>query len=137
MKSLKEHFKEKLAIAIVLAIFCTIVGGAMVIIILVASYFSSPFSPSEVSGTVDYSDCRTTINLTSDQYQSHGGRFVCNDQKTTSGKSMGGECVQVKLDGSGKCSTAYVYEKPADETCSEGYHITEQDTCDPNYYNDY
>src|SRR5262249_31936111 len=62
-----------------------------------------------------------------------GGTFVCNDQKTNSGKSMGGDCVSVILDTSGKCETAYIYAKPPDETCQPNSYLTEVDKCQCNY----
>jgi len=92
-------------------------------------YIDEPFK--EVSGVVSYYDCRQKVTLNSTENKN--GTFICNDLKTDSGKSMGGECVKTTIDNSGKCQTAYIYKKPADETCGINSSLTTDDMCSCNY----
>ena len=88
---------------------------------------------TEVSGTVKYDDCRQKITLNATDYAKQSGTFLCNDTKTNSGKSMGGECVETVTDSSGTCQTAYIYEKPAEETCGANSMLRVDDKCPCDY----
>jgi hypothetical protein len=118
--------------------FWGLIGGIFLIVIiwsagsyLYDNYAGQPFK--EVSGEVQYSDCREQITLSKDDYSKETGTFICNDAKTISGKSMGGECVKTIMDSGGKCQTADVYEKPAEETCGSNSSLTANDKCSCNY----
>jgi hypothetical protein len=87
----------------------------------------------EVSGIVKFDDCREKITLNNSEYTKQSGTFICNDIKTDSGKSMGGQCVKTITDDSGKCQTAYLYEKPPEATCIANAYLTKDDKCSCNY----
>jgi len=113
-------------------------GGIVVIGLLIYGgihlyqyFINKPFS--EVNGTVKYDDCREKITLNSTDYKTQDGTFLCNDSKTNSGKSMGGECIKTISDSSGKCQTAYIYEKPPEETCGTNSYLTVDDKCSCGY----
>lgn len=71
----------------------------------------------ESRGTVRYSDCRAVIQTGPDGWTAHLHRFICAEQLTRSGRSMGGDCAYVELTDDGTCTAAYVYTKPPAETC--------------------
>lgn len=91
------------------------------------NFINTPLA--EVNGVVEYDDCREKITLNESDYSKQKGTFVCNDTKTKSGKSMGGECIKTIIEDSGKCQTVYIYEKPAEATCNQFYYLTTDDTC--------
>ena len=115
------------AIGQLFLIIAIIYGGFLVY----QNFIIEPFE--EVSGTVKYDDCREKINLKGDQLKDLTGTYICNDSKTNSGKSMGGECVKIITDSTGKCQTAYVYEKPAEESCGSNSYLTVDDKCSCSY----
>lgn len=68
---------------------------------LIYKYFNKPPTPpTEVSGTVEYYDCRQKIVLNNDSYLKRGGTFVC----------LYGVCAQIETEN-GICTKAYIYEK--------------------------
>ncbi len=113
------------------------IGGIFLIggLIWGGVYLYQNYNPThtEASGVVKYDDCREKITLSKTDYLQQNGTFICNDTKTTSGKSMGGECVKTSTDSSGKCQTAYIYEKPADETCGTNGSLRTDDKCYCNW----
>lgn len=121
---MNQTSKEALEQLVGLVILGLIILGG---VFLYAKIIVKPFV--EVSGIVTYDDCREKIILNSADYAKQDGTFVCNDLKTNSGKSMGGQCIKVVNDDSGKCKTAYVYLKPADETCASESYLTANDKC--------
>ncbi|MCX6717116.1 MAG: hypothetical protein NTU76_00355 [Candidatus Taylorbacteria bacterium] len=105
-----------------------IVGFVFILFLIsnVGSLFN--FHVKEVTGEVKYDDCRQKINLNKDEYSKQNGTFICNDTKTISGKSMGGECMKTIISDS-YCQTVYIYQKPAEETCGQFHYLTTDDTC--------
>lgn len=102
---------------------------AVIIVIIVGVFIYQHFVHQpfeEVSGIVKYDDCREKITLSPTEDKT--GTYVCDDLKTKSGKSMGGECVKIKFDG-GQCQTAYVYKKPAEATCGSNSYLGSDDLC--------
>lgn len=113
----------------------TAVGVVAVILFMIGGYFgfcfvySQIFELKESSGVVKYDDCRQKIVLTKSDYEDAIGTYVCSDEKTDSGKSMGGLCVKTVVDDSGQCQTAYVYQKPAEGGCGANTYLNKNDTC--------
>lgn len=86
----------------------------------------------EESGTVSYNTCKQKVYLTASEYPTAPGTFICSDNKTNSGKSMGGECVRIVLnDNTGDCDKAYVYYREADIKCETNSYLTVNDECSP------
>ena len=102
-----------------------VIGG------FVYTQFTKPVE--EVSGVVTYDSCVRKILLDKDGYLKAHGTFICNDPKTNSGVSMGGECVKVETNDNNQCETAFIYEKPAGATCTEHSYLTVNDKCTCDY----
>lgn len=86
----------------------------------------------EISGTAKYEDCRQQIYLDDDEYMKEGGEFICNDQKTQKGYSLGGLCVKTVNGDSGACLTAYFHTKKPADVCGSNSYLTSDDKCTCN-----
>jgi len=107
-----------------------IIGIGVMIFVGVFLYQNFVNTPlTNVSGIVKYDDCREKVTLNQTEYSKQSGTFICNDTKTNSGKSMGGECVKTVTDNAGQCQTVYIYEKPAEEKCGTNEALRTDDKC--------
>ncbi len=101
--------------------------GYLLVIAVVAWIIASIFGfnyHSTSEGTTDYSDCREVIQLDADSWHTYFGTFIGQTIKTNSGRTMGGEFVNIKNDSSlfgnsHTCARAYIYQKKQDDVCSE------------------
>lgn len=74
-------------------------------------------------GSVNYTDCRTIINLKPDSWGTYFGKFIGTDLRTQDGKySMGGTFARVETEN-GSCTTAYVYTQPPDDVCTKAPNL--------------
>lgn len=85
--------------------------------LFVAWVFGFNFGNQE-EGIVKYADCRQTVTLKEGDWSTYFNKFTCDESKTTTGKSMGGQCVSVKLNNN-SCEKAYVYQKSPEIKCPD------------------
>lgn len=88
-------------------------------------------------GTVKYDDCRTIINLPSNNLQKYYKTFTCEYERRTTGKIVSAFCVHVDVDkgffySSGKCERAYIYtseQSEPDRGCSKPFLFLGKNKC--------
>jgi hypothetical protein len=86
---------------------------------LVATLALSSACGGEIEGTAKYLDCRSNIEVKADDLRMLNKQFVCDTQRTRSGKIMSATCVHVETKDSGSCERAYVYRKRPTQKCPD------------------
>jgi hypothetical protein len=96
----------------------------------ISLYQNTLQAKTEVFGDLSTTeDCRVKINLSDSEYVSAKGKFICTDNRTQSGKYMGGTCIKLELSSDGKCNTAYTYYRKSDVKCGDNELPTYNDMC--------
>lgn len=86
----------------------------------------------ESEGTVKYDDCRQTITIKQNSWDTLFKKFICSDFKSNSGKLISGTCVHIDTE-SGSCKTVYIYTKEPDINCGNNSTPDVDDKCYCNY----